>query len=692
METLLLEIGTEEIPAGYIEPALTVLSSTLLKRMADARIEHGKAKIFATPRRLALEVRKVADKQKSMTSDVLGPPEKVGFDKNGQPTVAAKKFAEKVGVSVKALAVEDTAKGRYLFAKVTERGLPTRTLLKDILPKVILATPFPKTMKWAELDIEFARPIHSIVALLGDKVIPFTLGDTKSGRYTFGHYFMNPGKVKIPSAKDYVKTLRSVKVMVDLQGRKKSVEKEINKAAKSVGGEILPDDDLVEIVKNLVEYPLATVGKFDEDFLEVPSEVLITAMREHQKYFAVIDKKRNLMPCFVAVNNTRTKNMKLVATGHEWVLRARLADAQFFYRSDLEESLDDRVEKLKGVLFQAKLGSMYEKINRVQKMAGFLADRLEKDGDLKKEATRAAWLCKSDLVSQVVGEFPKLQGIMGRVYATVAKEPANVAAAIEEHYRPIYSGGELPKTSAGAVLAIADKIDNICGFFSVGLVPTGASDPYALRRQGLGVIQIMLEKNLSFSLRAVIEKSIKLYKIKGAKKIREIADKVNSFLLNRMRHQLAEDGFSKDVIASVVSVSGDNVPDLWNRAKALQDLKTAPDFEPLAIDFKRVVNIIKKAKAFRAKPVDKGLFEHDSESQLFSAYEAVNKSVTDHLEKGEFGQALHEIASLRDAVDAFFDGVLVMAKIKKIRNNRLALLKHIADLFETIADFSKIST
>ena len=692
METLLLEIGTEEIPAGYIEPALTVLSSTLLKRMTDARIEHGKAKIFATPRRLALEVRKVADKQKSMTSDVLGPPEKVGFDKNGQPTVAAKKFAEKVGVSVKALTVEDTAKGRYLFAKVTERGLPTRTLLKDILPKVILATPFPKTMKWAELDIEFARPIHSIVALLGDKVIPFTLGDTKSGRYTFGHYFMNPGKVKIPSAKDYVKTLRSVKVMVDLQGRKKSVEKEINKAAKSVGGEILPDDDLVEIVKNLVEYPLATVGKFDEDFLEVPSEVLITAMREHQKYFAVIDKKRNLMPCFVAVNNTRTKNMKLVATGHEWVLRARLADAQFFYRSDLEESLDDRVEKLKGVLFQAKLGSMYEKINRVQKMAGFLADRLEKDGDLKKEATRAAWLCKSDLVSQVVGEFPKLQGIMGRVYATVAKEPANVAAAIEEHYRPIYSGGELPKTSAGAVLAIADKIDNICGFFSVGLVPTGASDPYALRRQGLGVIQIMLEKNLSFSLRAVIEKSIKLYKIKGAKKIREIADKVNSFLLNRMRHQLAEDGFSKDVIASVVSVSGDNVPDLWNRAKALQDLKTAPDFEPLAIAFKRVVNIIKKAKAFRAKPVDKGLFEHDSESQLFSAYEAVNKSVTDHLEKGEFGQALHEIASLRDAVDAFFDGVLVMAKIKKIRNNRLALLKHIADLFETIADFSKIST
>ncbi len=692
METLLLEIGTEEIPAGYIEPALTVLSSTLLKKMTDARIEHGSAKIFATPRRLALEVQKVADKQKSMTSDVLGPPEKVGFDKKGQPTVAAKKFAEKVGVSVNALTVEDTVKGRYLCAKVTERGLPTRTLLKNILPEVILATPFPKTMKWAELDIQFARPIHSIVALLGDKIIPFTLGDTQSGRYTRGHYFMNPGKIKIPSPKDYVKILSDANVIIDLQGRKKGVEKEINKAAKSVGGKILPDDGLVEIVKNLVEYPVATVGKFDQGFLEVPREVLITAMREHQKYFAVIDKKGNLMPCFVAVNNTRTKNMKLVATGHEWVLRARLSDAQFFYKSDLKESLDDRVEKLKGVLFQAKLGSMHEKVERVQKIAGFLADKVEKGVNLKKEATRAAWLCKADLVSQVVGEFPKLQGVMGRVYASIAKEPANVAAAIEEHYRPIYSGGELPKTTAGAVLGIADKIDNICGFFSVGLIPTGASDPYALRRQGLGIIQIMLEKDFSFSLRAVIEKSIKLYNIKGAKNIREIADNVNTFILNRMTHQLAEDGFSKDVIASVVSVSGDNVPDLWNRAKALQDLKTAPDFEPLAVAFKRVVNIIKKAKAFKAKPVNNSLFEHDSESELFSAYEDVKNRVADNLVKGEFGQALHEIASLRDTVDAFFDGVLVMAKNTKIRNNRLALLRHIADLFETIADFSKIST
>ena len=692
METLLLEIGTEEIPAGYIEPALNVISSMLLQKMTDARIDHGSARIFATPRRLAVEVKKVAAKQKSLISEVVGPPEKVAFNEKGQPTVAAKKFAEKVGVSVNALIVKDTNKGRYLCAKVSERGLPTRTLLKNILPEVILSTPFPKTMKWAELDIQFARPIHSILALLGEKVIPFTLGDIKSGKYTYGHYFMNNTKVKISSPKDYIKTLRSAKVLVDLQGRKKSLEKEIEKAAKKVGGKILPDDELVEIVKNLVEYPVATVGKFDKKFLEVPSEILITAMREHQKYFAVIDNKGNLMPCFVAVNNTRTKDMNLVATGHEWVLRARLADAQFFYKSDLEYSSKDRVEKLKGVLFQAKLGSMHEKIVRLQKIGGVLADNVEKGSDLEKHVTRAAWLCKADLVSHVVVEFPKLQGIMGRVYASVTKEPVAVATAIEEHYRPIYSGGELPETRAGAILAIADKIDNICGFFSVGLIPTGASDPYALRRQGIGLIQIMLNKNFSFSLKGMIEKSLKLYGVKGVRKLREIADPVNTFIQNRMTHLLAEEGFSKDVIQAVVSVSVDNVPDVWNRARALQNLKTVPDFEPLVVAFKRVVNIIKKVKGFKAKPIKENLFEHDSESALYSAYQAVKDNVSVNLEKGDPGQALHEIASLRGPVDAFFDGVLVMAKEAKIRSNRLSLLKHIADLFETIADFSKIST
>jgi glycyl-tRNA synthetase beta chain len=692
MKSLLLEIGTEEIPAGYIEPALQSLLSALLQKMTGFRIEYGNAKVFGTPRRLAVEVQNVADKQKSLTSEIMGPPEKVGFDNNGNLTTAAMKFAEKVGVSINALTVKETDKGRYVCARVSERGLATRTLLKTILPEVILTTPFPKTMKWAELNITFARPIHYIVALLGNQIIPFEVGDTKSGRYTFGHYFMQPEKLRISSPEDYVKILKNAHVYVNFEERRKLVENEINRAAKEVGGKIFPDEELIDINKNLVEYPIATTGRFDKEFLEIPGEILITAMRKHQKYFAVVDDNNNLMPNFIAVNNTRTKDMNLVATGHERVLRARLADAQFFFKSDVEESMDEWVERLKGVLFQAKLGSMYEKVQRIQKIAAYLADASGQKPNIKKQALRAAWLCKADLESQVVYEFPNLQGVMGRTYALIRKESEAVAVSIEEHYRPIYSGGPLPETVIGGLLGIADKIDSICGFFSVGLIPTGASDPYALRRQGIGLIQIMLDKNFSFSLTGMIEKSLKLYGVKEVRKIREIAGLVNTFIQNRMTHLLAEEGFSKDVIQAVVSVSVDNVPDVWNRARALQNLKTEPDFEPLAVAFKRVVNIIKKVKVFKAQPVKKTLFEHDSEFALYSAYQAVKDNVSVNLEKGDPGQALHEIATLRGPVDAFFDGVLIMAKDTKIRSNRLSLLKHIADLFETIADFSKIST
>jgi len=692
MKSLLLEIGTEEIPAGYIEPALEFLSSTILQKMTDARIEHGNAQVFGTPRRLAIEVQQVADKQKSLTSEVLGPPEKVGFDENGNPTTAALKFAEKVGVSVNALKIKETKKGRYVCARVAERGQATRTLLKTILPEVILTTPFPKTMKWAELNITFARPIHYIVALLGNQVISFEVGATKSGRHSFGHYFMQPKKVKIASSDDYVKTLKDAQVVIDFEERRKLVEKEINKAAKGVGGKILPDEELIDINKNLVEFPIATAGNFDKAFLEVPGEVLITAMRHHQKYFAVVDDSGNLMPSFVAVNNTRTKDMKLVATGHERVLRARLSDAQFFFKSDVQESMDEWVERLKGVLFQAKLGTMYEKVQRVQKIAAYLADAAGQKENVKKQLLRAAWLCKADLVSQVVYEFPNLQGVMGRNYASIKKEPKAVAVAIEEHYRPTYSGGPLPETEIGGLLSIADKIDSICGFFSVGLIPTGASDAYALRRQGIGIIQIMNDRGFSFSLRKLIEKSLSIYGIKGTKKIKEIADPIYTFIQNRVTYQLVEEGFSKDVIAAIADADTDHVPNVWNRARALQDLKAAADFEPLAVAFKRVVNIIKKADLPAKKKVDEKLFEHESEKALYSAYKDLKGKVSNHLAKGHFDKALREIAKLRDPVDAFFDGVMVMAKEKKIRNNRLSLLWLISEMFGLFADFSKIST
>ncbi len=690
MNDLLLEIGTEEIPADYIEPALNALSTLLLKRLTESRIEHGDVKTFGTPRRLAVKVADVAGRQKPLTTDVTGPPAKVGFDENGMPTIAAKKFAEKLKVAVNSLTTIETEKGSYLCARKIERGNDTRSILKGILPDLVLSIPFPKKMKWADLSIEFARPIHSILALFGDKVITFVLGNVKSGRYIFGHSFMNPGRIRLSKPDEYVDALRLAHVLVDLEERKKQIVSGIDKAAREQGGRVLQDDDLVDIVNNLVEYPAIVAGSFDKAFLEIPQEVLITAMREHQKYFAVIDKKNNLMPFFIAVNNTSAKDMALVSRGHERVLRARLEDAQFFYRSDLEKSLEDLAEKLKGVLFQARLGSVYEKVIRVQKLAEFLTDAADFSPDVKKDVSRAAFLCKADLVSQIVIEFPKLQGVMGRVYAVAAGESDTAASAIEEHYRPAYSGGPLPKTDAGAVLSIADKIDTICGCFSIDLIPTGTADPYALRRQGIGVIQIMLDKGFSFPLSGMIAKSLELFEDGSARDIKEKKAMIYTFLQSRIANLLSEQGFSKDVIAAVIAVSIDHIPNVWNRVRALEQLKTEPGFEQLAVVFKRVVNIIKKADHFETKEVDEDLFQDECERVLFSAYNEVKKNVTNSLEKGFFDQAMLYIASLRDSVDAFFDGVLVMAKDVRIRNNRLALLKHIADLFGLFADFSKI--
>ncbi len=691
MDNLLLEIGAEEIPAGYIAPALEAITSNLLKKLSTARIEHGDVKTFGTPRRLAIMVERVAPKQLTVSKDMQGPPEKVAFDADGKPTMAAVKFAEKVGVSVKALKLKKTEKGRYLSARVTERGLATKTLLRQFLPEVILATPFPKTMKWAELNIQFARPLHSIVALLGDSIVSFSLGNIKSGRHSYGHSFMHPGKIKIDNPDVYQARLKSVEVIANIEVRRQMVVQEIERAASAVGGKILPDEELVDIVTNLVEYPIATAGKFDDEFLEIPREILITAMREHQKYFAVIDANGRLMPYFIAVNNTRTRDLDLVATGHQRVLRARLADAQFFYRSDVKVSFDPWIEKLEGVLFQAKLGSMRAKVGRVKKMVVYLADAEGLGADFKTRVARAAELCKADLVSQVVVEFPKLQGVMGRVYAGVAGEHHDVAGAVEEHYRPTYSGGRLPETKTGAILAIADKIDSICGCFSVGLIPTGASDPYALRRQGIGIVNIMLDNAFGFSLRDLIVKSLELFGAKSDVPIEVAAEKVYTFIQNRMAHILVEKGFSKDVVAAVTSAGTENVPNVWHRVKALEALKVAPDFEPLAAAFKRVVNIIKKTEDRIQGDVREDLFTHASEKALFNAYKDVERQVAALFAEGDFETALLKIASLKGAVDTFFEGVLVMAKDAQTRNNRLALLGDIAGLFDRFADFSKLA-
>ncbi len=690
MERFVLEIGTEEIPAGYIQPALEALARNLDSKLTAARIAHGEITVYGTARRLAVAVDEMASRQPALTETITGPPVKVGLDASGKPTVAAEKFAAKVGVKTGRLQVVETAKGSYLAARVTQKGKATPTLLKQILPELVLSIPFPKTMRWGDGKLAFARPIHWILALYGAKTVVFNLDGIKSGRYTRGHMFMAPGRLKVATATDYPQCLEAVHVVADPLARKELVRRQVAEAANRAGGQVLEDPELIDIVTNLVETPVATVGRFDDQFLELPPEILITAMREHQKYFAVVDTAGRLMPCFIAVNNTSTRDLELVARGHERVLRARLSDARFFFQTDSKVSLDTWVEQLQGVLFQAELGTMYAKVERVRRLAGRLAEMAAPE--LKTHLERAAWLCKADLVSQVVNEFPKLQGVMGRIYAAAAGENHQVAAAIEEHYRPVASGGRLPETMTGALLAIADKLDTICGCFNVGLVPTGASDPYALRRQGIGIVQIMLDKKLNLSLLAAVRASLENYGSQARDSLEQVAGRVVDFIANRVNRMLVEEGYSKDIVTAVVSAGIDNIAHVWQRADALDKLKGRPDFEPLAVAFKRVANILRKSGQKVAEKPRQELLVEAAERDLAQALDKVSLDVERLLAIGDLAKALASIASLRQPVDRFFDDVMVMADDQRLRRNRLALLGQIEALFSQIADFSKIST
>ncbi|ABW67516.1 glycine--tRNA ligase subunit beta [Desulfosudis oleivorans] len=693
-DTLLFEIGTEELPAGYIEPALAALANTLVRKLTEARVACGTARTFGTPRRLAVIIEDVAGKQETVTTELTGPPRSVGMDENGRFTLAAKKFAEKAGVALKAVKVVRTEKGEYLAARKVEKGVLTSRILKTVLPQVITSLPFPKTMKWADRNETFARPVHSLTVLLGKSVVRLSWAGISSNRNCMGHSFMHPAPVSISHPDAYVEQMRRHFVLVDTAERKAAVRREIGQAAIALGGELLPDEELVDVVTNLVEYPVASAGRFDEKFLALPKEVLITSMRSHQKYFAVTDKKKNLMPCFVAVNNTKVSDIDVVTTGHQRVLRARLEDAMFFYQKDLQAPLDQRVPDLARVVFQARLGTLLEKTQRIEQLGLMLAGQADPGNTATGQTVvRAATLCKADLVTHTVIEFPKLQGVMGRVFARASGEPEAVARAIEEHYQPLYAGADLPESLAGALLAVADKIDSICGCFAVGLVPSGASDPYALRRQGIGLIQILLSHNIGASLSRIIQAAMAPFASVSTEPVQAAADGVSLFLRGRMAQMLVDDGVPRDVATAVLNASADHVPDAWKRSRALAAVKPLPDFEPIAAAFKRVANIIKKADPKEiAGEVNSDLFEAPAESTLLDACQAVKIKMDDALARQDYSRALTEIADLRSVVDTFFDEVLVMAKDSGRRRNRLALLSRVNSLFKGFADFSALST
>lgn len=687
-ETFYLEIGSEEIPAGYILPALDAMAQQMARFLDENRIPRGEPFTTGTPRRLVLVIPGVAPHQEACTTEIIGPPKQAGYDAEGRPTKAAEGFARGQGVSVGGLRIKETPKGEYLCVVKEEAGVPTKELLEKMLPDFVARIPFPKSMRWAGLSVTFARPVRWLTVLLGEEILNFEYGDVKSGNLSFGHRFMSPQQIVVMDYESHRDRLREHYVILDREERKKYIRENVQAAAKGVGGRILEDEELLDEVTQIVEYPHPLVGEFEEKYLELPPELLITVIKKHQRYFAVIGENGGLLPYFVTVANTVPRDFKVVAAGNGRVVRARLEDARFYYGEDQKVRLDDRTRQLEGVVFHSKLGTSREKVERFTALARWLSERLAPE--CTDAVLRAAFLCKADLVSGVVGEFPELQGIMGRAYARLQGEPEKVASAIYEHYLPTRAGGPVPETAEGSVLSLADKMDTIVGCFGVGLIPTGTADPFALRRQTLGIIRIILEKPFRISLGDFIEQALPLIGSKLTEPRDAVKQGVLEFFRGRLSHLLAgQDGYPMDVVEAALAVGIDDLVDAVARTKALAAFRSRPDFEGLAAAVKRVVNIIKEPET---APVDPELLGNAAEQGLFSVLRDTEGVVNGCLEDSEYDGALESMAQLKPFIDGFFDSVLVMDKDEAVRRNRLALLTRIHGLFSRVADFRKIQT
>ncbi|MFP3869543.1 MAG: glycine--tRNA ligase subunit beta [Syntrophobacteria bacterium] len=679
----LLEIGTEEIPASYIQPALEAMAATLRKYLADQRIGHREIQTMGTPRRLVWIIREVAEKQKSQTVEITGPPKQVAFDETGRPTRAALGFARSQGVTVEELEVKQTSKGEYLAVTRHQPAVATIELLSKVLPTLIQDIPFPKSMRWGTLKAHFARPVHWIVALLGKEVVPFTFGNITTGNTSRGHRFMSPGSFEISEIKDYVDALRERFVIVDIQERKERIRQLIEACAREKNGRILQDDDLLDEVTQLVEYPTAVCGSFEDSYLELPREVLITAMRTHQRYFAVVDDRDRLMPYFVTVSNTLTRNPQVVANGNERVLRARLEDARFYYVEDQKVPLEAKIEELKDVVFHSKLGTSFEKMERFKTLAEYMAEQIAPEQ--KAVVSRAAYLCKADLVTGTVGEFPELQGTMGRAYARLAGEDEAVAQAIYEHYLPTHAGGELPTGLAGSLTSIADKLDTIVGCFGIGQIPSGTTDPFALRRQALGIIRIILEKNLPLSLSDLIHKALAGLNGKLTEPAEQTHQGVLEFFRVRLQNLLVRQGYPQDAAEAVLAYHLDPLVETVARIKILTEAKERDDFAALVGTVKRVVNILKEPVEV---PVDPELFVNQAEKALYEQVTVCERALEKPSAARDYRAVFERLGGLKAPIDRFFDETLVLDKDLVLRQNRLALLSRTASLFRQLADFS----
>lgn len=711
MEKLLFEIGTEEIPAKFMPGILKQLKELAAAKMQELRIPFEDITVYGTPRRMAFIADGVAETQADVVVEAKGPSVKIAYV-SGAPSKAAQGFARGQGVDVKDLVVRDN----YVYAVKHLAGQPVVELLPGLLMDILTSLSFPKTMRWADYEFRFVRPIRWMVALFGDQIIPVEICGVKSGKFSMGHRFMQQslkaaaesqgllsaalnkvgnkvysalagvkGAVEIPSAGDYKKVMYDNFVMVDQDERRALILQQIKDLAAQNGGEAEINQDLLEEVNYLVEWPTALCGKFEEKFLSLPKECIITPMREHQRYFPVLDEDGNLLNKFITVRNGGSEHLDIVTHGNERVLRARLSDAEFFFNEDRATKLEDRLEKLKTVSFQEGLGNMYDKSERLVKMAEMLRFAINTPVD-EEELRRCALLCKTDLVTGMVIEFTELQGVMGREYALLDGEKPEVATGIFEHYLPRFAGDALPATTIGRIVGIGDKLDNICATFSRGLAPTGSQDPYALRRQALGVINILLDANYHISLAKIIAGTLYLLDIKP-EETGKLVPQIMEFFKQRLRNLLMDQGIRYDVIDAVFADKrNDDMVDLAVRCKALAAYVEAGNAEPLVQVSVRVSNLCKKIE--KEVAISGALFKDESENKLHEVVAAVSKEIIPEIVLYDYAAVLKAGEKVIEPVNTFFDNVMVMDEDENVKNNRLAMLEEVRGIVNAVGDLS----
>jgi glycyl-tRNA synthetase beta chain len=697
---VLLEVGTEEIPAGMLPKAEEDLRSNLEKLLSAENLADGVVvETFSAPRRLVALIRGVREKQADVVSEVTGPPKSVAYDAVGEPTRAAQSFAEKQGITLRDLYTVQTPRGEYLAAKQTKRGRTAEQILNEILPRAIHDLSWPRSMTWTGLSgARFIRPIRWIVGVAGGKPLKFSFAGVTAGDSTYGHRFLGKGPLKVKDFADYEKKLRANGVIVRPSERAEKVSKELGAYAKKGTYRVHEDAELLKLVTHLNECPSVLEGDFDPAYLSLPDEILITVMRGHQKYFAIEKRKGEVAPHFLAVINLPKDPKGLVRAGHERVLRARLADAQFFWESDQKCRLADYLPKLERVVYESRLGSYRDKIERIRAIARWLTEQWHNLGLTQAhvaDADRAAELSKCDLATEMVREFTELQGVVGGLYARAQGESTDIADAIYDHYRPVGLDDPVPRNPIGCAVAFADKLDSIVGCFAVGIVPTGSSDPFALRRAALGIVKIVLEKKLPVSLSGAIAAASKALLANPPKRgvTPEQETQVLDFLLDRAKFVLRErEGFSYDEVNAVFRAGADDLVDAQKRLAALKLIRKSKNFEPLAVSFKRIRNILEKSnfKLEEGQGIQPNLFEHQAERDLFNSVRSAVSRVQADKRASKYQEALEVVAGLRKAVDDFFENVMVMAEKEDVKKNRLALLSEILREFTTIADFSEL--